>query len=98
MASAQLSGLACAVPYYGGGILDNGDIEARCPVAAHFGERDAMIPVEGVKKLAGNHAAQKFYIYPADHGFNCDQRGSYDEPSAKLARSRTLEFFRQYVG
>jgi carboxymethylenebutenolidase len=98
MASAQLSGLECAVPYYGGGILDNGDIESRCPVMAHFGERDAMIPVEGVKKLAANHAAQKFHIYAADHGFNCDQRGSYDEVAAKLARGRTLEFFRQYVG
>ncbi len=98
MASAKLSGLGCAVAYYGGGILDNGDIEARCPVMAHFGERDAMIPVDGVKKLAANHAAQKFHIYAADHGFNCDQRGSWDAPSAKLARERTLDFFRKYVG
>ena len=80
------------------GILENADIEARCPVMAHFGERDSMIPVEGVKKLAANHAAQQFHIYPADHGFNCNQRGSWDAPSAKLARERTLQFFAKYVG
>ena len=98
MAAAKLDGLACAVPYYGGGILENSDIEARCPVMGHFGERDAMIPVAGVKKLAANHAAQEFFIYPADHGFNCDQRGSWDAASAKLARERTLDFLRKFVG
>jgi len=38
------------------------------------------------------------HIYAAGHGFNCDQRGSYHAESAKLARERTLAFFRQYVG
>jgi carboxymethylenebutenolidase len=38
------------------------------------------------------------FIYAADHGFNCDQRGSYDAPSAKQARERTLEFFRKHIG
>ena len=98
MAAAKLDGLACAVAYYGGGILDNADMEARCPLMAHFGERDAMIPIEGVKKLAANHASQKIYTYAADHGFNCDQRGSWDATAAKLARERTLDFFRKYVG
>ncbi len=98
MAAAQLDALACAVPYYGGGILDNADVQPRCAVMAHFGERDAMIPVAGVRKLAAQHANQQIFVYAADHGFNCDQRGSYDAASAKLARERTLAFFRQYVG
>ncbi len=98
MASAKLTGLACAVPYYGGGILDNADIEPRCPVMAHFGERDGMIPVDGVRKLIASHPKQQIFIYAADHGFNCDQRGSYDAPSAALARQRSLAFFRQHVG
>jgi carboxymethylenebutenolidase len=98
MASAKVPGLACAVPYYGGGILDHTDIEPRCPVMAHFGEKDQMIPVEGVKKLAEKHKKQQIFIYPADHGFNCDQRGSYHAPSAKQARARTLEFFRTHLG
>ena len=98
MASAKLSGLSAAVPYYGGGILDNADIEPKVPVMAHFGEKDSMIPVDGVKKLAEKHKKHQVFIYAADHGFNCDQRGSYNAPSAKQARERTLEFFRKHVG
>ena len=98
MASAQVSGLCAAVPYYGGGILDNADIEPKVPVMGHFGEKDGMIPVEGVKKLAEKHKKHQVFIYAADHGFNCDHRGSYDAPSAKQARERTLEFFRKHIG
>lgn len=98
MASAKLAGLACAVPYYGGGILDNADIEPKCPVMGHFGEKDSIIPVDGVRKLAARHATHPIFIYPADHGFNCDQRGSHHAPSAAQARERTLAFFRQHVG
>ena len=98
MASARIPGLACAVPYYGGGILDNVDIEPKVPVMGHFGEKDSMIPVEGVKKLAEKHKKQQIFIYAADHGFNCDQRGSYNAAAAKQARERTLTFFRQHVG
>ena len=98
MASARVAGLACAVPYYGGGMPDQIEIQPRCPVMCHFGERDAHIPIEGVKKLAAAHPKQVVHIYSADHGFNCDQRGSYDAAAAKLARERTLAFFRQHVG
>ncbi|MGH8726363.1 MAG: dienelactone hydrolase family protein [Burkholderiales bacterium] len=98
MASAQVSGLSAAAPYYGGGILDNADIEPKVPVMGHFGDKDAHIPVEGVKKLAQKHNKHQIFIYTADHGFNCDQRGSYNAPAAKQARERTLEFFRKHVG
>lgn len=98
MASARVPGLACAVPYYGGGMTDQINIQPDCPVMCHFGERDAHIPIEGVKKLTAAHPKQTVHIYAADHGFNCDQRGSYDAASAKLARERTLAFFRQHVG
>ena len=33
------------------------------------------------------------HIYAANHGFNCDQRGSYNEAAATKARERTLAFF-----
>jgi len=98
MAAAKVPGLACAVPYYGGGILDNADLQPKVPVMGHFGDKDAHIPVEGVKKLAEKHKKQQIFIYAADHGFNCDQRGSYNAPAAKQARGRTLEFFRKHVG
>jgi carboxymethylenebutenolidase len=98
LASAQLAGITCAVPYYGGGILEHKDLQPRVPVMAHFGDRDAGIPVDGVRQLAAAHSGHQIFIYAADHGFNCDQRGSYDAPAAKLARERTLAFFREHVG
>ena len=33
----------------------------------------------------------------AGHGFNCDQRESYDPQAAALARTRTLEFLGRYL-
>ena len=98
MASARVPGLSASAPHYGGGILDNADIEPKVPVMAHFGEKDAMIPVEGVKKLAEKHKKHQVFIYAADHGFVCDHRGSYDAAAAKLSRERTLGFFRKHVG
>ena len=98
MAASRLSGFACAIPYYGGGMLDAIGEQPKCPVMAHFGERDSMIPVDGVRKLAAVHPEAQVFIYAADHGFNCDQRGSYDAAASKLARERTLQFLRQHVG
>lgn len=98
LAAAKMPGLSAAAPYYGGGILDNADLEPKVPLMGHFGERDAHIPVEGVKKLAAKHAKHQIFIYAADHGFNCDHRGSYDAAAAKQARERTLAFFRKHVG
>jgi carboxymethylenebutenolidase len=98
MAAAQLKGFACAIPYYGGGMLEAIGEHPQCPVMAHFGERDAHIPVAGVRKFAAAHPEAQVFIYAADHGFNCDQRGSFDAAAAKLARQRTVEFLRKHVG
>jgi len=98
LAAARLTGFAGAVPYYGGGMLDAVGERPRCPVLAHFGERDTMIPVAGVRKFAAAHPEAQVFVYPADHGFNCDQRGSYDAAAARLARERSLAFLREHVG
>ncbi len=37
------------------------------------------------------------HIYPVNHGFNCDRRGSYDAAAAKLALERTLAFFASHL-
>ena len=89
--------IACAVSYYGGGITQLLDKKPKCPVMYHYGERDKHITPDDVAKVKAANPEGRFYLYPADHGFNCDQRGSYDAPSAALARKRTLEFFGQYV-
>jgi len=63
----------------------------------HFGERDKHIQLADVEKIRRAHPDITIHIYPADHGFNCSERASYDPASAELARQRTLEFFVQYV-
>jgi carboxymethylenebutenolidase len=98
ISAARLAGFACSVPYYGGGMVDAIAEQPTCPVMAHFGERDAMIPAAGVKALAAAHPSAQVFLYPADHGFNCDQRGAYDAAAASLARQRTLAFLRRHLG
>jgi carboxymethylenebutenolidase len=98
MAAARLPGFACAVPYYGGGMIEAVGEQPQCPVMMHFGEQDQMIPVAGVQRLRAAHPAHQVFLYAANHGFNCDQRGSYNAEAATLARKRTLEFFRMHIG
>jgi putative spermidine/putrescine transport system permease protein len=59
-----------------------------------LGEQDHAIPLDGVEKLKATHSELPVYIYPAGHGFNCDQRGWYHAESARLARDRALAFLR----
>jgi len=96
LAASELP-IACSVAYYGGGITQMLEKKPKVPVMYHFGERDKHIPPDDVAKIKAAHPEGMFYIYPADHGFNCDQRGSYDAASAALARKRTLAFFSRYL-
>lgn len=97
-AAAHLPGLAAAVCYYGSGIAGMVHETLRAPVEFHFGERDKSIPPEAIDKIRSAHPDSAYFLYPAEHGFNCDMRPSYDEQSAMLARSRTLEFFVRHLG
>ena len=98
VAAARVPGLAAAVCYYGGAIPGFANEKPRCPVMLHFGETDHSIPLEKAKEVAAKHPEATTHYYPAGHGFNCDQRGSYHEPSAKQARERSLAFFRKHLG
>ncbi len=97
-ASAMVDGLSCSVPYYGGGIPDHTALKSRVPVMMHFGRNDAAIPLAAVEKFAQARPDVLVHLYDAGHGFNCDQRASYDAASATVARERTLAFLRQHVG
>ena len=95
-AACNLS-IACAVVYYGGSITQELEKHPKCPVMYHFGARDAHIPISDVDKIKAADPRGEFFIYPADHGFNCDQRASFDPASAALARERSLAFLAKYV-
>ena len=99
LAACKLSGLSAAVCYYGGQIAKNADEKPKVPTLMHFGEKDASIPmsdVEIVKKKRGGDS--EIYVYPdAQHGFHCDERGSFHEASAKLAWQRSMDFLRKHM-
>jgi carboxymethylenebutenolidase len=84
--------LAAAVAYYGTRIAENLQRHPQVPVLYHFGELDKSIPPESIERIRAADPGGEFHVYPADHGFNCDQRAAFDAPAAKLARERTLQF------
>ena len=51
-----------------------------------------------IKAQADADPAVETHIYDADHGFNCDARGQYDEAAADLAWQRTLAFLDRVRG
>lgn len=93
-------GLGAAVPYYGGGMTVGAEPGRKpwCPVLCHFGDQDHAIAIDTVEAFKAAQPQVEVQIYHANHGFNCDQRGSYDAAAAALARERTLAFFARHIG
>jgi carboxymethylenebutenolidase len=98
LSATRIDGVAAAVCYYGGGIAAAANERPRCPTLIHWGETDASIPPDHWETVKKAHPTVPAHVYPAGHGFNCDERGSYHAESAKLARQRTIDFFRQHLG
>lgn len=89
---------AC-VGYYAGGIGNVAKEQPSCPVMLHFGGKDSHIGPEQIEAVREAHPEVQIYIYEnAEHGFNCDARGSFNPEAAALAKERTLAFFKQYIG
>lgn len=91
--AARSGDLAAASGYYGGMIPTQANLEPKCPTILHFGAHDHGIPMPGVERVAELHPEVGVYIYDAGHGFQSDRRTDYHEPSARLARERTLALF-----
>ena len=89
-----------AVGYYGGGIESSLDSakNLHCPLMLHFGEKDAHITAASVDKIKAalkDKGHVEVYVYPgADHGFNCDQRASYNRFAAMLAYGRSYNLLK----
>jgi len=101
LAACRLPGLAAAVGYYGGMVAANLADKPRCPVMLHFGEDDHGIPmsdVEKVKQTVDPAMVQVFAYSGAGHAFNRDGTPAHHADSARLARERTLAFFREHLG
>jgi carboxymethylenebutenolidase len=103
--------VACAVSYYGGGIAPNQYMpglidraaEIKAPMLMFWGGKDSMIPPSAVASIADAlRAAGKTFANVefswADHGFFCDQRGSYNADAAAAAWPLTLAFLGSHIG
>lgn len=89
LAAARLP-VRAAVGYYGGQIGKTLDLVPKAPTLLHFGEKDQNIPLSVAEGVRQRHPAVIVHTYPAGHGFNCDERASFDADSAALALRRTL--------
>ncbi len=98
-AACTQPGLSAAVCYYGGGMTTPAEVARtpQCPVLAHFARQDHYISLDSVQAFGRAHPEVEVHLYDADHGFNCDHRGAYDEASALQARDRTLAFFDKHL-
>ena len=92
MAACRLNVDASAA-YYGGGIIDYNDEELKCPTIAHFGREDASIPMADVEVIEAGHPSAEIFVYEANHGFHCDQRGQFNPRAANVAGMRTIRLF-----
>ena len=111
LAVATRRDIGAAVTFYGGGLsagrfgFDPMIEEAtrlRAPWLGLFGDLDEGIPVDEVERLraaAASSGQETEVVRYADagHGFHCDQRESYHEPSARDAWSRTIAFFGEHL-
>jgi carboxymethylenebutenolidase len=99
LAAAKLNGLSATIGYYGGQIAKNADEKPKVPVQLHFGEKDASIPMSDLEIIKAKRSGDcEIHLYPdAQHGFHCDERGSYNEAAAKLAWQRSTAFLEKHL-
>jgi carboxymethylenebutenolidase len=98
LSATRLSGVDAAVGYYGGFIVQHAEEKPKVPTMLHFGDQDHGIPLTDVDKIKAAQPDLPIFIYHAQHGFNCDARGSYDAESTKVALERTMAFVHEHIG
>lgn len=100
-AAASVDGISAAVPFYGNARADYMVASRmRCPIQAHFAEKDPFARAEPAVNLArdvraaGGH--MELHFYEGGHAFMRERDpAAYHAPSATLAWSRAMEFLRR---
>ena len=93
--------LQAGVPFYGAAPELSSVARIKAPLLLHFADKDPRIngmwpAYEAALKAAG--VRYEAYRYPGtQHGFHNNSTPRYREEAAKLAWSRTVAFFKQYV-
>jgi carboxymethylenebutenolidase len=106
--AATLPDIKATASFYGGGIATSSfggdsptinrtpDIKGK--IYTFFGTRDSSIPQEQNQKiedeLKKHSIDHRVFRYDAEHGFFCDQRGSYNAQAASDAWEHVMELFK----
>jgi carboxymethylenebutenolidase len=104
--------LGAAVTFYGGGIVSASPLAGplideagslQTPWLGLFGDLDKGISIDDVERLRAAVAdapvpTEVVRYRDAEHGFHCDARDVFHEPSAADAWRRTLDWFATYLG
>jgi carboxymethylenebutenolidase len=94
--------ITAAVPFYGRQPSAEDAAKIKAPLLLHYAELDKRVnegwpAYEAALKQAG--VSYTMHMYPGvNHGFHNDTTPRYDEGAAKLAWTRTIEFFKQHLG
>jgi carboxymethylenebutenolidase len=93
--------LAAAVPFYGAQPPAADVAKIKAPLLLNYAGLDTRInggwPAYE-EALKANHVTYTAYIYDGvNHGFHNDTTPRYDEAAAKLAWTRTVDFFNKYL-
>jgi len=95
------SDLSAAVPFYGAQPPAADVTKIKAPLLLNYAGLDTRInggwPAYE-EALKANHVTYTAYIYDGvNHGFHNDTTPRYDEAAAKLAWTRTVDFFNKYL-
>ena len=95
--ATRLPDLAAAVPFYGSAAPAADVPKIKSPLMIHYAGADTRInegwPAYEAALKAANVPYTMHMYDGAQHGFNNDTTPRYDEKAAKLAWTRTVEFF-----
>jgi len=101
MLATRLPDLGAAVPFYGNQPSADDAAKITAPMLIHYAEHDDRINAGWPAfeaALKANHVSYQEFTYPGtQHGFNNDTTPRYDAGAAKLAWSRTMEFFARHL-
>lgn len=99
MMAVKVPDLKAAVPFYGGQPSAEEVPNINAPLLLHFGGLDERVNAGWPayeEALKANNKKYEAYIYEgANHGFHNDSTGRYDAEDAKLAWTRTIDFFKK---
>ena len=97
MMAVRLPDLGASVPFYGGQAPVEDVPKIKAPLLLQYAELDKRVNAGWPayeEALKANEKEYTAYIYPnTNHGFHNDTTGRFDPEAAKLAWSRTIEFF-----